>query len=86
MTKNPIILKSEIQTVTAIVGKTKAKMFGNLKIGSKVQFSIPIRYAGSNRGSTHASYVDCTNLETGEETALSFNQLPTMLKNFVLTE
>lgn len=80
-----IILKSKPQIVVQITGKTKAKMFGNLKVGDKVQFSIPIKFAGSNRGRTYASYVKCINLSTDEYTEMSFNQLPNILENFELS-
>jgi len=76
-----ISLKSDIITVTKILRKTKAKMFENLKVGDKIEFSVPIKHAGSNRG-TYATYIGVRNVETGEETSSSFNQLPTILHAF----
>ncbi|HEY5561962.1 MAG TPA: hypothetical protein VIK72_09465 [Clostridiaceae bacterium] len=76
-----IILKSDIITVTKINRKTKAKMFENLKVGDKIEFSVPIKHAGSNRG-TYATYIGVRNVETREETSISFNQLPTVLRAF----
>lgn len=71
--------------VTKINRKTKAKMFSNLTVGSKVQFSIPIKYAGMGRG-THASYIHCKDLSTGEINYSSFNQLPNILDAFEFEE
>ena len=71
--------------MTSIERKTKAKMFENLKVGDKVLFSVPIKYAGSNRG-TYATYIEIQNINTREKTQSSFNQLPTILKAFTFTE
>lgn len=76
-----IILKSDIVTITKINRKTKAKMFVNLKVGDKLEFSVPIEYAGHNRG-TYATYIRIKNMETGETTSSSFNQLPSILSAF----
>lgn len=76
-----IILKSDIITVKKINRKTKAKMFENLRVGDKLEFLVPIQYAGHNRG-TYATYIIVKNLGTGETTASSFNQLPTILNAF----
>jgi hypothetical protein len=78
---NQIILTSKIQTITKINRKTKAKMFENLKVGDKIQFSVPLKYAGHNRG-TYATYIEVMNMETGETTHSSFNQLPKILEAF----
>ena len=76
-----IILKSDIITVTKINRRTKAKMFENLKVGDEIEFCVPIKHAGSNRG-TYATYIGIRNVGTGEETFSSFNQLPTVLRAF----
>lgn len=60
-------------------------MFCNLNVGDKIKFSVPIKYAGCNRG-TYATYITVTNLETGEKTHSSFNQLPTILTAFEFTD
>lgn len=80
-----IYLKSDILVVTKINKKTKAKMFENLKVGDKIEFSVPIKYAGRNHGS-YATYIGVRNVETGEETSSSFNQLPTVLRAFEFEE
>jgi len=76
-----IILKSDILTITKINRKTKAKMFENLSIGDKVVFSVPIKQAGSNRG-TYATYIKVENINTGEITHSSFNQIVSILDAF----
>lgn len=80
---NPIYLTSDILTITKINRKTKAKMFENLKVGDKIRFSVPLKYAGRNRG-TYATYIEIMNMKTYEKTHSSFNQLPIILDAFEL--
>ena len=77
-----IILQSDIYTVTKINRKSTAKMFKNLKVGSKIHFSIPLKESGRNGCSVYASYIKVVDLDTGEETFSSFNQLPKILEAF----
>ena len=60
-------------------------MFCNLNVGDKIKFSVPIKYAGCNKG-TYATYIKITNLKTGEITESSFNQLPKILDAFDFTD
>lgn len=76
-----IILKSDILEVTKIKRKTKAKMFENLIAGSKLKFIVPIEYAGRNHG-TYATYITIKNIDTGEKTTSSFNQITRILDAF----
>ena len=76
-----IIMKSEVLEVTKIVKKTRAKMFKDLKVGSKIQLSIPVEYAGGNRG-TYASYITIRNLDNNECAYKSFNEITMLLNNF----
>lgn len=76
-----IIMKSEILEVVEITKKTKAKMFKDLKAGNKIQLSIPVKYAGSNRG-TYASYITIKNLDSGDVAYKSFNEITPILDNF----
>jgi hypothetical protein len=76
-----IMLTSPDLTVIKINRKTKAQMFKNLKVGDKIQFYVPIKYAGRNRG-TYATYITAKNLETGESTQNSFNQISSILDAF----
>ena len=80
-----IIMKSKVLEVVKINGKTQAKLFKDLKIGDKIQLSIPVDYAGFNRG-TYASYITVENIVTGNKTYKSFNLLPTLLNNFDFVE
>lgn len=78
-------MKSKELKITKILFKTKAKMFGKLKIGDKIQCSVPIYAPGSNKG-TYATYITVTNLQTSEKISKSFNQLASILGNFELEE
>jgi hypothetical protein len=76
-----IILKSDTITIIKINKKSKAKMFESLKVGDKIEFSVPVKAVGRN-GGTYATYIKVTNIKTGESTSGSFNQLPVILKAF----
>lgn len=76
-----IILKSETLKITKINKKTQAKMFKDLKVGSKILLSIPVKCAGSNRG-TYASYIKIENLESADYAYKSFNQITQVLDMF----
>lgn len=76
-----IILKSDILEVTEIKKKTSAKMFKDLKIGDRILLTIPVKYAGMNRG-TYASYIRIENLSNGDYTHKSFNQITSLLSLF----
>ena len=81
-----IVMKSSKYKVIDIRRKTQAQIFKNIKPGGLLQFSIPIEYAGSNRGKTYASYVKIENLnqEVENTTHKSFNELPRLLSYFTL--
>lgn len=80
-----IIMISKHYVVEEVKSKTKAKMFENLQVGDVVQFSIPLKSAGRNRG-TYASYIKCENVNSGEVSYNSFNQIGMRLGNFKLKE
>lgn len=82
---NKIMLESKLMRVKEVVKNTSAKMFGDLVVGDVVKFSIPIEYAGIGR-MTYASYIKCENVNTGEITDKSFNQLPKILRCFTWEE
>ena len=79
-----IEMKSENQRVMSVLKKTQAKMFKNIEPGDVLSFSIGIEYAGGGYRGTHASYIKVENLTKEEVSYKSFNQLPTLLKNFEL--
>ncbi|MGG3986988.1 hypothetical protein [Bacillus smithii] len=77
-----IIMRNPILEVTEVKKKTKAKMFKNLKVGSKIMLSIPVKYAGKNSRGTYASDIGVENIETGEVTYKSFNETVPLLDLF----
>lgn len=79
-----IILKSDILEVKKIKKKTRAQMFENLEVGDSIILYIPVAHAGTLHSSsgTMASYITAENLETGETTKASFNQMPKRLNVF----
>lgn len=79
--KTDIVLTSDTLEVIEIKKKTKAEMFKSLKVGDKILLSIPVKTAGSNRG-TYASYIKVENLQNGECTYKSFNQIVDILNLF----
>lgn len=81
-----ITLCSPAIVITEVKRKTKAGMFCDLNIGDRIEFSVPLKYAGRSRNGTYATYITVTNLETGEKTMLSFNQLPKILDAFSFTD
>lgn len=83
---NDIILRSKVLQVAKVESKTQAKLFKDLAVGDKIQLSVPVKYAGSNRGRTYASYIKVENIGTGEKVYRSFNQLPMLLNNFKFIE
>jgi len=76
-----IILKSTVLEVKKVLNKTKAEMFKDLKVGDRIELSIPVKYAGSNGGS-YASYIKAENITTRDANYSSFNQMPSKLLNF----
>ncbi len=82
---NKITMTSKVIEVTEIKKKTKAKMFKNLKVGSRVVLSIEAKTAGQNRG-TYSSYIQIRNIDTNEVTCSSFNEIETRLNCFGLKE
>jgi len=81
-----IILRSNTLVVKDVIKKTSAKMFKDLNIGDKIELSVPVKYAGHNRGTTYSTYIRTINLNTGESVLNSFNQLPKLLGCFELQE
>jgi len=77
-----ILLRSFILTIVRINRKTKAKMFCNLKVGDSIQCSVKIEAVGRTKSGPYAAYITIENVETGETTQSSFNQLPTILRAF----
>ena len=74
-----------IAKCTKIIKKSASPAFQNIQIGDKILFSCDIKPSGRNK-STYATYICCKNERTGEESNLSFNQIPRVLKNFEFEE
>jgi len=81
--KMKITMSSKEYIVSDILKKTKAQMFEDIEVGDSLMFSVPIDYAGGNRG-TYATYIECCNVSKGNVTHKSFNELPQILSYFVL--
>jgi ribosomal protein L19 len=77
-----IILKSNIITVEKINRRSQAKMFKDLKVGDQIEFSVPLKSAGRGSRGSYATYIIVKNINTGDTTSSSFNQLPNILKAF----
>lgn len=78
-----IMMISERYRVMKIKKKTAAKMFKNVQVGDVLTFRTPIRRAGGN-GGTYATGITTTLERTKESTVKTFNELPTILQNFIL--
>lgn len=82
-----ILLESEVFEIKSIKKQTQAKIFKDMIVGDKVQFSIEIKESGfSISGSRRASYIRCTNLNTYQSVYKSFNELPKIIKCFELVK
>jgi hypothetical protein len=64
------------------LNRTKAWGFSKLKIGSKIQFTIPIKRVGVGSGGTYATEVKVLFLDTNEHCIKSLNQLSMVLRSF----
>ena len=80
MTK--IFLNSNILFITKVIKQSSAKMFKDLKIGDRIVLEIEVEHVGGNRGQTYAPYIRITNIETGDYTLKSFNQISYLLSCF----
>lgn len=81
-----IILKSKELLVKEIITKTKARLFKDIEIGHSLLLTVEVKPAGNGANGSHAKYIKCTNLTTGEWVYKSFNELPRLLRNFKLGE
>ena len=84
--KLEIVLKSNVLIVEGIKRKTSAKMFKDIEVGDKLRLSVDVDYAGSNRGSTYATYIKCANLSKNDVAYKTFNEMPRFLNMFKLKE
>lgn len=68
--------------VNNVLKKTSAKIFKDLVVGSKLNFTVTLCPAGQNRGQTYATYIKVTNTLTGEHNLFSFNEIARYLDCF----
>ena len=81
-----IILESKKLLILDIKRKTKAKMFCDVKVGDMLQLSVPVEYVGSNRGRSYAVDIKVKNLNSGQVTHKTFNQITPLLNCFEMRE
>lgn len=73
--------------VLKILKRTNAKMFKDIRVGDIIQFSVPIRRAGGNRGKSYSVDIEVENLSRESNTAYkTFNQLPKLLTSFEIEQ
>lgn len=82
-----IKMKTGKLKVIKIHKKTKAKLFGDLKVGDLIQLSVSVKSVGQRTtGGTKAVDIQVENLQTGETTFKSFNEIGKLLPLFALAE
>lgn len=82
MTDN-ILLTSGILRVTRVLKKTKAIVFKNLVVGSRIEISVPVYRTGSKFGDTnYATRVTIQNVDTGENTKKTLTETNTCISVF----
>ena len=82
-----IQMKSEKLKILKIHKKTNAIMFRNLKVGDVIQMSVSVKAVGQRTtGGTKAVDIEIKNLETGEKTLKTFNEIVKVLSLFDLAE
>lgn len=80
-------MKSSKYRVLNILKKTNAKTFKDIEAGNILQFSIPLKYAGTGSSGTYAVSIKIENLsKPGNIAHKTFNQLPPILEHFKLEE
>jgi hypothetical protein len=77
-----MIATTPIYEVTKIIKPTKAKLFQNLVVGSKIQISTTVGSLGSNRGHCYAPGLTVENMDTEEDIWLTFNEFGNRTNNF----
>ena len=81
-TKKEIFLTTVLD-VKRLVHKTNAELFRDLKVGSKLYLSVPIKYVGSgSSGASYSVYITVTDFYTKKTIQKSFNQIEKLLSNF----
>jgi uncharacterized protein YqhQ len=81
-----VLMQSKEFVVTEIRKQTKAIFYKNLSVGSKIKFSMSLERPGRSCRGLYASYVKVTNMDSGEHTHDSQNQLSNRLFHFRIKE
>lgn len=71
---------------TKVKKKSCSPAFVDLQVGDTMEFSVPIKRAGSGGRGTYATYIICHNKRTEVESKLSFNQIGRTLDSFDFEE
>lgn len=72
--------------VKKINRKSTSPCFKDLKVGDVIEFSIEIKRVGMNSRGTRAAYIRCCNMQTGNVSVLSFNEIVNVLNCCELEE
>lgn len=72
--------------VEKINRKSTSPCFSDLKFGDVIEFSVDIKRVGRNSRGTRAVYIRCCNLQTGNVSVLSFNEIVNVLNCCELKE
>ena len=86
MTSNLINMKSKLYEVKAILRKTKAKFFVDLKVGDVIQFDLDIEPIYRGRSGLRTTDVHVTNHETDVDAYCSMNMINNYIECFELEE
>lgn len=81
-----MILKSSVYEVVEIKKKTKAKLFGDIKVGDLLQFETRIKHVGGASNGIYATYIKTTNLTQKTSGSKSQTETVKYLDYFELIE
>lgn len=82
---NVITLISGPKEVKAILGKTKAQFFVDLKVGNVIECTLVLANPGRGRG-LYATYIKVRNITTGTKSSDSLTMISKYLDNFELVD
>jgi len=77
-----IIMSTGKLRVTEIVGKTRARLFGNLKVGDVIEITSKVASVGSSRGRSYSVSLRVEHLRTGNVKYFTYNEIGNYITNF----
>lgn len=77
-----IELTSATYRVTAIVKKTKANLFQDIRVGDLIRFESTLKYAGRASRGAYASYVSVVNVTQGTSATLYVSEVSARVSCF----